>query len=285
MNQIDTERRWSLSYSNVLTTTVAGTSQYAIPTGMTAISHLYWLGSVAGAPVTLENFDIQELRRMFGDGSAAIQGPPRYYAVIGTNIQVFPTPDANGPASGNYILNFEGYTRLSPIVQTTGTTIATSPTLTVPATGYLTSRGVLSTGSYLSVASSGYAGPNSVADTLLTTWSALTPPATVTMGDNAQVTNSTAVNVYFNSSNWLIQNFDLVVLFGVLREVAAYLKENFQTWDQRYQAAMESMAQEDVDRRKDMELQGVGQTGQQTPELLGRWGFWGSGWNGWAGGL
>lgn len=273
-NTIDTERRWSLAYQSVPQATTPGTSQYAIPTGMTAISHLYWLQATAGAPVTMENFDIQELRRMFGDGSAALQGPPRYYAVIGSNIQVFPTPDANGPSSGNYPLVFEGYQRLVPITQTTGRTASASPTLTVPSTGYLTARGVATSGTYLSVMGSGYAGPASVADTLFTTWSAFPLSTTVTMGANAQVTNNTDVKVFFNSSNWVIQNFDHVVLFGVLREVAAYLKENFQTWDQRFQLAMTNMAQEDVDRRKDMELQGVAVTGQNQPELLGRRDTW-----------
>lgn len=279
-NAIDTERRWSFSYFSTSTTTVQGTAQYAIPTGMTAISHLYWLQSTAGAPVTMQNYDIQELRRMFGDGSAAQQGPPRYYAVIGSNIQVFPTPDNTGPSSGDYPLVFEGYTRLVPVVQTSGTTTAGNSTLTVPSSAYLTDRGVGTSGTYLSVTGAGNLGPSSIADTFLTSWSSFPLSTTVLMGANA-VTAVPALGAtcYFNSVNWVIQNFDHVVLFGVLREVAAYLKENFQVWDDRFKLAMDNMAQEDVDRRKDMEMQGTGVTGQSQSQLavLGRGGFY-SGW-------
>jgi hypothetical protein len=276
---IDTDRRWSLSYSSTTQLTTPGTSQYAIPTGMTAISHFYFLQATAGAPVTLQNYDIQELRRTWGDGPNAQQGTPRYYAVIGNNVQVFPTPDANGPSSGNYPLIFEGYTRLTPIVQTSGTTTGASATLTVPSTAYLTARSVPSVGSYLSVSGAGNPGPSSVPDVHFTNWSAFASPTTVTMGANAiTAVPGLGASVYFNSSNWVIQNFDHVVLFGVLREVAAYLKENFQVWNDRFSLAMDNMAQEDVDRRKDMEMQGVGRTNQNQTELsgYGRGGFWGS---------
>jgi hypothetical protein len=281
LNAIDTERRWSLSYNNTPVVTVPGTAIYAIPTGMTAISHLYWIQSTAGSIVTMESYDVNELRRRFGEGTGAMAGSPRHFAVIGNNIEVFPTPDSNGPTGGNYTLEFQGYTRLTPIVQTTGTTVVGTATLTVPSTGYLTARSVPALGTYLSVASSGFTGPNAVNDTLFTSWSAFASPTTVTMGANAQITNASPVNVYFNSSNWVIQNFDHVILFGVLRDVAAYLKENFMTWDQRFQLAMENMAQEDVDRRKTMEAQGTGVTGQQQSQLAGsgRGGFWGD-WSG-----
>ena len=278
-NTIDTERRWSLSYSSTSQLTTPGTSQYAIPTGMTAISHFYWLQSTAGAPVTMQNFDIQELRRMFGDGSAAQQGPPRYYAVIGNNVQIFPTPDSAGPSSGNYPLVFEGYTRLTPIVQTSGTTTGASATLTVPSSAYLTARGVGTSGTYLSVTGAGNLGASSIPDTHLTGWSAFPLGTTVTMTTNAiTAVPALGASCYFNSVNWVIQNYDQVVLFGVLREIAAYLKENFQIWEQRFQLAMDNMAQADVDRRKDMEMQGVGVTGQDLPQLsgFGRGGYWGA---------
>ena len=165
---------------------------------------------------------------------------------------------------------------------TTGQTVGASPTLTVPSTGYLTARGLSATGSSLSVVAAGFQGANSIADTLVTSWTAFPLSTTVTMGANAQATITTPVTpVYFNSVNWVILNYDHVVLFGVLREVAAYLKENFQTWDQRFQLAMENMAQADVDRRKDMEAQGVGVFGQQSSELLGQWSYWRGGWGDW----
>lgn len=275
--RINTDRRWSLSYYAIPVVTVAGTAAYAIPTGMTNISHLYWL-TTAGQPVTMESYDAMELRRRFGEGANSQQGQPRYFAVIGSNIQVFPVPDASGPTGGNYTLQFEGYNQLVPIVETTGTTTTggASTTLTIPSTAYLTSLGVATAGTYLSVLSAGYPGPNSVASTLLTTWTAFPSGTQVTMTEHAQAV-ATATRCFFNSANWLIQNFDQVVLFGVLREVAAYLKENFQVWDSRFEAAYDDMARFDVDRRKTLEMQGVGVTGQRQIELArtGRYG-WGA---------
>jgi hypothetical protein len=253
---------------------------------MTAISHLYWLQDSQGAPVELDSYDIGELRKTFGDGPNAQFGPPRYFAVIGSNIQIFPTPDNAGPVStgGNYPLVFEGYQNLTPIVQTTGRTVAASAVLTVPSKAYLTDRGVLPAGSAVSVMGTGNLGPGSVADTLFTSWLAFPTPTTVTLGTNAIVTNVTDVKVYFNSSNWVIQNFDHVVLFGILREVASYLKENFTTWDQRFQLAMQNMAQADVDRRKTMESQAVGMTAQGRAELSGRRNYWAGTGGTWFGG-
>lgn len=256
-----------------------GTALYAIPTGMTNISHLYWLTDT-GTPVTMEAYDAQELRRRFGEGANSQQGAPRYFSVLGSNVQVFPVPDASGPtaSSGNYSLLFEGYTELVPVIETTGitTTGGAATTLTVPSTVYLTALGVGTSGTYLSILGAGYPGPLAVASTLLASWSAFPSATQVTIAPGAQAV-ATNGRCFFNSANWLIQNFDQVVLFGVLREVAAYLKENFQVWDSRFEAAYDDMARFDVDRRKTLEMQGVGVTGQRQIELArgGRYG-WGS---------
>lgn len=275
--RINTDRRWSLSYSTTTQITSQGNPLYGIPTGMTNISHLYWLTD-AGQPVTLESYDVQELRRRFGDGPNAQQGQPRYFAVLGANVQVFPTPDFSGPTGGDYTLNFQGYSELVPVVETTCTTTTggTSTTLTVPSTQYLSALGVGTTGTYLSILGAGYQGPLAVASTLLTSWTAMPPGTTLTINPGAQAV-ATTTRCFFNSANWLIQNFDQVVLFGVLREVAAYLKENFQVWDSRFEAAYDDMARFDVDRRKTLEMQGVGVTGQRQIELArtGRYG-WGA---------
>jgi len=266
--RINTDRRWSLSYFTTPAATTQGNAVYAIPAGMTNISHLYWL-TTAGQPVTMESYDVQELRRRYGDGANAQQGEPQYFAVLGPNVQVFPTPDGSGPSSGQYILNFEGYNELTPIIETTGTTTTggAATTLTVPSTVFLTSRGVATIGSYLSILSAGYLGPLSVASTLLTSWTAFPSATQVTIlapGAQAVATNT---KCFFNSSNWLIQNFDQVALFGTLRDVAAYLKENFQIWESRFQEAYDDMARFDVDRRKTLEMQGVAVTGQRQLEL------------------
>jgi hypothetical protein len=265
--RINTDRRWSLSYYTVPQATTPGTSVYAIPTGMTNISHLYWLTD-PGQPVTMESYDVQELRRRYGDGPNAQQGQPQYFAVIGSNIQIFPAPDAAGPTSGNYTLNFEGYNELVPVIETTGTTTTggSATTLTIPSTAYLTTLGVATSGSAVSILSAGYAGPGGVAGTLLSAWSAFPSGTQVTIAPGAQAV-VTAGKVFFNSANWLIQNFDQVALFGTLREVAAYLKENFDIWDKRFEMAYDDMARFDVDRRKTLELQGVAVTGQRQLEL------------------
>ncbi len=256
-------RRWSLAYSTSTITTAAGTASYAIPGTILAMSHVYYLTD-SGSPVELENYDAQELRRIYGEGANSIQGPPRGFAVEGANLQLFPVPDTN--AGSNYTIVVEGYRNLLQIVETTGTTVAASATLTVPSSAYLTARGLSTTGSYLSVRSAGNLGPSSVADTHFTNWTAFPAATTVTMSTPA-ITVATATQVFFNSWNWLIEAFDLVVLFGVLREVAAYEKENFGVWQQRLDAALDEMAQYDADRRKTLISMGTAVTGQRQAQL------------------
>lgn len=259
--EIDRQRRWSLNYVSSSLTTSVGVGVYAIPTGMTAISRVYYL-LTTNVPVTLGLYDSQELRQAFGDPSVS-NGKPRAYATQGTNIEIFPRPDNNG--GPNYSLVFEGYTTLTPIVETTGTTTA-STTLTVPSTVYLTDNGATAVTASLSVRGAGNLGPLSVAGTHLTTSTAFPTGTTVTMG-TAAVTVVTSGQVFFNSSNWLISGFDKVVLFGVLREVAAYLKENFDVWQMRYQQELDLMSQFDMDRTTGMEQLATGAAGQRQSQL------------------
>ena len=112
----------------------------------------------------------------------------------------------------------------------------------------------------------GNLGALSVADTLIVPWTAFPSGTQVTLGSNA-IGNTTNAQVFFNSFNWLIDGFDMVVLFGVLREVAAYLKENFDVWERRYQAALEEMAQFDFDRKSNLEKMATAVTGQRQAQL------------------
>lgn len=261
--EIERKRRWSLAYGTTSFTTVAGTQTYVFPTQLLVISRLYYL-LPTGQPITLENYDPQELRRMFGEGPNSPPAPPRYFAINGATIELFPVPDDN--AGSNYVFIAEGYGALTPIVETTGTTTAANATLTVPSSAYLTARGVLAAGANVSVRGAGNLGALSAPDTLIVPWTAFASPTTVTLGSNA-ITAATSAQVFFNSFNWLIDNFDMVVLFGVLREVAAYLKENFDVWEKRYEYALEEMAQFDFDRKSTLEKMATAVTGQRQAQL------------------
>jgi hypothetical protein len=214
--------------------------------------------------VPLDSYDQAELRATFGQGSVPPPAAPRYFSVEGTNLEFWPVPDDN--AGANYQIFIEGYTALTPLVETTGTTVSASPTLTVPSTVYLTDRGLPTLGTYVSVRGAGNLGPGSVAGTFLTNWTALPSATQVTMGANAP-NSANGVQVFFNSLNWLIQEFDLVVLFGTLREIAAYEKENFAMWEQRLNAELDEMAQYDVDRRRTIYSDATGLTSQRLAQL------------------
>lgn len=268
---IERMRRWSLAY-NVAppTVTSAGVQIYPFPSSVVVISRIYWLLST-GQPVTLGLYDAQELRRTFGEGPNAQSSAPRYYAINGTNIELFPKPDNGAAGNGagtNYSLIIEGYGALTPIVETTGVTTGASTTLTVPSSAYLTARGLAPAGTNISVRGAGNLGPISVPDTLITNWTAFPTPTTVTLASPAiTAVPLPGAQVYFNSLNWLIQDFDKVVLFGVLREVAAYLKENYSVWESRYLAELEEMAQFDFDRKSNLEKMATAVTGQRQGQL------------------
>lgn len=276
---MERKRRWSLAYIATPFTTTAALATYPIPANITAIRHLYYLLPSGGVPVELELYDPGELRLAFGEGVNSQQGSPRAFAILGTNVQLFPIPDDN--AGANYTLVIEGYQTLKPIVETTGSTAALGPTLTVPSNLYLTDRGIANAGSYLSVRGAGNAGPSGVADTLFTNWTAFVGTTQLTMATAASA-NTTVVQTFFNSWNWLIDAFDLVVLFGVLREVAAYEKENFVVWEKRLEGALDEMAQYDADRQKTLMQMGTAVTAQRLGQLArldarGRWGIGGLG--------
>lgn len=270
---MERKRRWSLAYKVMNVTTVPGTAVYTIPAPLLLMSHVYYL-LPSGQPVVIDSYDAMELRSVYGEGSASVPGPPRYFAVEGTQVQIFPVPDT-GPAGANYTIIFEGYQSLVPLVETIGTTTAASPTLVVPSTAFLTTRGVPLVGTGISVRAADNAGANGPG-TLFTDWSAMPSATQVTMTTNA-IAVATNTQVFFNSLNWLIQDYDLVVLFGVLREVAAYEKENYTIWAQRLQDELDEMQQFDADRRRTLMSDATGLTAQRLAQLarLDTRYFWG----------
>lgn len=259
---MERKRRWSLAYKVMNVVTTPGVAVYTIPAPVLLMSHVYYLRPT-GMPVVMDSYDAMELRAMYGEGSNSVPGAPRFFAVEGTQVQIFPKPDDN--AGANYTMVFEGYQSLVPLVETIGTTTANNATLTVPSTVYLSDRGIANAGASLSVRAVDNAGPNGPS-TLLTDWTALATPTTVTMADNA-IAAASNVQVFFNSLNWLIQDYDLVVLFGVLREVAAYEKENYTIWAQRLNDELDEMQQFDVDRRRTLISDATGLTAQRLAEL------------------
>jgi hypothetical protein len=240
--EIETLQPWNLSYTTDATTVTTPAQQtYAIPTAFREIDKVFWVDT-SGRARNILPATPNQARQLFGTGPIPPDSYPRRYAITGTQLTIWPAPDNNGPTSGNYTITIDGYARVSPMVETTGTTAFASATLSGLAgnPGYLNDNGVPATGvNLLSVRGAGYNKSNTQVDNLLTGWSAI-GASTVTMTSNAQqaVTNA---QVFFNSTNWIIQRFPKVVLFGVCREVATYLKDDYQGWEQRYQHELELM--------------------------------------------
>jgi len=266
--EIEREQHWAIARTRTNIAVVAGTATYPIPAGVTAIQYVYYLDT-SGAQVTIDLYEVSELRRVYGEGAVAAPGRPVKWAYIEPaagvrQIQFFPVPDAT------YTMVVEGYSALTPIAETTGATSAASTVLTVNSTAYLTALGVPANGgaASVSVRAAGNLGVGGAADTHVTTWSAFPTANTVTMGA-AAVTAVTPAQVFFNSQNWLITDFDKVVLFGLLRMVASYLRDDagYASWEQRYQHEMDLMRNYEFDRSRSLELMAVGMQGQRQSEL------------------
>lgn len=260
--EIEREQRWSAAYTTGNLAVVAGTATYSVPTGMTVIEYVYHLDS-SGNQLTIDRYDESELRRVYGEGVSSTRGEPVKYSLKGSTIQLFPVPDAS------YTVIVEGYQALNQIVETTGNTTATSATLTVPSSAYLTAMGLASSGTTgLSVRGAGNLAGGSVADTHVTSWTAFPTATTVTMGNAAIATVSDA-QVFFNSQNWLITDFDKVVLFGVLRMVASYLMDTqgYTVWEARFQNEMEKLREYEFDRARSLEMFATAHQGQRQSQL------------------
>lgn len=268
--EIERTRRWPMAYGTATIVTTAGVQTYPIPAGILYISNLYWMDT-SGTPVPIENYSAMQMRRAFGEGAQSQPGAPTKCSVLGNNLEIFPVPDNAGPTGGNYTLIVEGYQTLTPIVETSGTTVGGSPTLTVPSTAGLVAAGVPTTGTTgLSVRRAGNQivanTAGSVVDTLITNWSAFPLATTVTMTSNA-VTVVASGQVFFNSQNWLLTDFPKVVQFGVCREVASYLKDDYKAWDERFQVEMEAMAEFANDRLMFLEQLATATLGQRIDQL------------------
>lgn len=263
MDHLEKEQRWALSYVKDTIAVASPVPVYALPSGQLVQEYVYRLDST-GQQITLEKYAASELRRVYGEGPLSAMGQPTRYAIQGGNIQFFPVPDAN------YTIFVEGYQHLSPIVETSGTTTAGIAILTVPSTVYLEKQGVLSAGSGLSVRGAGNLGVASLADTLVTDWTSFPSATTVAMTDVAvTAVPALGAQVFFNSKNWLIDLFDDVVLYGVLRQVASYLRafEDFQMWEARHQAELEKMREFEFDKSRTLEVYASAHAGQRQSQL------------------
>lgn len=213
--------------------TTPGVSVYALPSTFLLVDCLYW-EDANSYPTYLDKDDKRELMPLYGDQAATQQGAPRKFSLDGANIQIYPTPDSAGPTSGNYTINIEGYVLITPITETTATTNGTT-SVTIPSANFLTKAGVATSGSFVSIRGAGYPQSATVNDFWQTGWSSLTGTTATVLA--APATNVTTAQCFFNSKNFLIGNWPKLVLFGVLREVAAYLANDgdMNRWNSRYE--------------------------------------------------
>lgn len=286
--EIERVNRWRLGFKVVTQATTPNLATYTPAAGRWLHIHQVYWREATGRIRPLELLEQKEARWVYGDGPNAMPGEPRLYAVLGdSTIQLYPTPDGNGPDAGNYTLQFEYYAELPQIIETTGTTAGTTA-LTVPATAYLTDQGAIAanpTADRLSIrgagAATGLASPNDKDDSVQP-WTAFPGATTVTL-TSAPPTNVTAGQTFLYSTNWLIDVWPKVPLFGMLREVANYLQSttDYATWEARYQKELEDLMEWDQQSRHDREVLAAGVSGQREPQMKGRgdWG-WPYGWSG-----
>lgn len=259
--EIDREQRWSLSFNEPSFPTVAGAATYSFPFPAsssnpliphTAFDRAYWIDTPTGRVHPLQRLDKAELQRVFGEGANAIPGKPRYFSVdaqqgysVGAprlTMTLYPTPDGNGPDSGNYTIHVASYFATPPIIEVQGTTSAASTTLTVPSgtPTFLTDNGEptssASMGLTVSIRGAGRPGVGGSVDTHVTTWTAFPNATQITLGVAAPAT-ATNVQVFFNSTNWMIAHWPKLLIFGMAREVASYYgsMEKYTVWETRYQ--------------------------------------------------
>lgn len=291
--EIDREQRWTLSYAEPTFTTTQGTQSYAIPLPTTSSSitsplfmaRLYY-EDTAGRITILDRYAKEELQRAYGDPvGTQNQGAPTRYAIepnanLATTaafgspalqIILYPTPDGSGPETapaGAYKIHVGGFYQIPPIIEVTGTSVATNATLTVPSTVYLTNLGVPADGtSYgltLSVKGAGALSLNGVNSSHVTSWSAFPTGATITMSV-AAVANQTNAQVFFNSTNWVITHWPKLLLFGMLREVANYYgkTDDYTLWEARFHDQMDKLRQYEFARARGTNSLATAQVGQR----------------------
>ena len=129
---------------------------------------------------------------------------------------------------------------------------------------------MISTGTSLSIRGAGNLGVGGVADTHITSWTNFASPTTITLGTpTPTAVAALGAQCFFNSVNWLLRDFDKVALFGVLRMVASYLRDDagYVMWEQRFQHEMDLMRGYEFDKARTQELLAVGVAGQRQSEL------------------
>ncbi len=92
---------WFLSYFDTSLVTVAGTKTVALPTGFIRIVDEggLWLVDSDGKDKYLTKDDYDALRV---DDALDETGEPKYYAISGSNVYLFPTPDGAYPLKAHY---------------------------------------------------------------------------------------------------------------------------------------------------------------------------------------
>lgn len=293
--ELDREERWSLSYAEPYLTTVSGTRSYAIPypqpagqpagnTSPVFVKRLYYINT-AGTLVELERMEKRELQRVYGDGTVPPAGAPIRYAIepstdLGGSVSFgspalqiyfYPTPDANGPQSGNYQIYVGGYWQLPQIIETVGNALSGNTTLTYSTAGsgsYLTAAGLPSNGSqwgqFVSVRAAG--NPTGITafptDTHITSWTAIA--ANTATLQTSPGTTANNCQTFFNSFNWVIQHWPKLLQYGILKEVAAYYgkADQMQIWEGKFAQQMEKLRAYEGDRNRGMEQLAAAQSGQ-----------------------
>lgn len=269
--ELDLMQRWSYEFVTNTQLTTSGVATYPLPTGMTTIKYVYYVTS-SSQPRYLRKFDTFELGKVYGSPTSPSESPgaPVTYSLDNRTITIFPNPDLSGNDSGgNFLLYFVGYQVTPPIIETTGTTTAASPILTVPSTAYVTGQGNVVDGAAISVRGAGNLGAGGVASDLVTTASTIATTATTSTLATSAITAVTAAQTFYNSQPWVIQWWPKLAEFGVLREVASYLQDNagYQTWEARYQHEIELLRAQEVDRTMNLEIFAAAHVGQYDSEL------------------
>ena len=297
LRELEEANRWGRNFFVNSWVTTPGTALYPLPGPlvsaagnadvMTHVHRLYYRMS-SGRVVQLELYDQQEPRWMVGDvptpanpTDVGVTGKPRWYSIMGTgnlgvsqpSILIFPAPDSSGPDGGNYTLILEYYSAFQQFAESAviPNNAGVTQTFFGANTGnYLTSIGIPAssslTGQFCSIRAAGYTNLSGVSTTanedIIAPWQNLVAAsvdvvATVVVGGYCPI--------MFNSRNWIIDLRPNLLLYGILRNVAAYLKDDqgYSIWEQRFQKELEDAMEWDQQSRHDGEVLAGAVGGQQ----------------------
>ena len=291
--ELEEIQRWQRNFFVNQIVTTPGTSEYLLPGALISsagvgdnlsfINRIYYRLS-SGRIVDLELYDANEPRMMVGDGPNAVPGAPRWYSLQGTQIlsnsnlqiQLYPTPDGSGPDSGNYTLQLEYYSQFQQIAESVvDTDGAGNANFHVAGSGtYLQALGIpvsaTLTNQFVSIRTGGNPtglGLTFARDDYIATWLGMT--SSFSGVASVPFLSQTSLPIYYNTKNWLIDLAPAVLVAGVNRQVATYLKDatDYQMWENRYQALLEALVEYDSNMRHDIEVLG-GALGGQVQRML-----------------